>query len=90
MRYFVITFIERNGEHEYYDKMTLEAENESMAEGAAEVYAQQWYDIDEEDDEEYPEKEYGEYYHCGGQIAVSVRQVEEISEEHYNILRNYF
>lgn len=90
MKYFVVHFLERNGEHEYFDEMTMEAESMEMAEGAAEVYAQQYYDVDEEEGEEYPEKEYGEYYHCGGEIAVSVSRVEEIPEEHFNILRNYF
>lgn len=90
MKYYRITFNERNGEQEYYHHSVIEASNEAEAQTEAEKEAQNWYDIDEDEDEELPEKdEHGEYYHLGGCIAVSVEGIQEIPEDHYNILKQY-
>jgi hypothetical protein len=83
-KFLLLCLKERNGEYEYLHNNLhiLPNGNISLAERFIENYARQFYGGK-------PIPEDGGYYFFGGEVFVQVYSWQFISEEHYNILKQY-
>lgn len=87
MRYLFLDLKVRNGEYEYSCTSVHQLEKGMHARAFAERYAKTFYgDGDYEGEETFGK---GVYYFNGCEVAVSVYNYKVISEEHYEVLKQY-
>jgi hypothetical protein len=84
MRYFFKEIKVRTGEYEFEQRSTHTCEDNEDIDKILDDYIQDYYSNECEDmfDNE-------EYYFFGGEVAVSLNNVTEITKEEYEVLRKF-
>jgi len=84
MRYVFIKLKVQDGEREYYQPSVHALAKGESTKAHANRWARDFYPYDK-----VPKKEDGAYYHCGGEVSVSVSICVEIPKDEYAILSCY-
>lgn len=82
-KHIFIELNERNGEQEYRQHSLVVANDDEIPENVAEQEAKYWYDATTAEEDETG------FFHLGGTVHVSVKRVEVISKEVYDVLNKY-
>jgi hypothetical protein len=81
-KYVFLRLKVQNGEYEYSNDSVHQLPEELKPEEFADLYASEFYAGKSEKVDDY-------YYFNGGEVAVKVREITEITEKEYGILNKY-